>query len=188
MSPSHPWSLTDPSQAKTSASTNTEAPWDPIRLNPQHVEMVKQWVHGIPVSRIVYNFKRFGVQFSGRHIKRVIESPKGREFASLYSGQVHGGIQGLTFQGMSYAPEAFYTEVDLMRNPAVGERHRLSASQDIMDRVGPVKVSRQETENKQPTTIIVNLLPGQMQQFLTPPPAMEAEAVILPELPSSTDE
>lgn len=186
--PTYPDAHTEPSQAKTSASTTTLPDWEPVRLSPAHVEMVKQSVHGIPITRIAYNFKRFGVTYSNRQISRILKSAKGQEFASLYSAQVHGGIAGLTYRGTDYAPEALYTEVELMRNHLVGERHRLSASQDIMDRVGPPKISRQETENKQPTTIIVNLLPGQMQQFLTPPPAIEAETVQLLDQPSSSDD
>jgi hypothetical protein len=188
MTPYHPEKLTHPSQAKTSASTSTETPWDPIYLNPQHVEMLKQRVQGIPVSRIVYNFKRFGVQFSSRHIKRVIDSPKGREFASLYSAQLHAGTVGLTTVGAMYAPEALYTEVDIMRNPLSGERHRLNAAQDLMDRTGPPKISRQETENLKPTTIVLNITASQMSQFAAPPAVVEATVVPLLENPSSNND
>jgi len=188
MTPYHPDALTGPSLAKTSASTNTETPWDPTHLTPQHVEMIKQSVAGIPISRIVYNFKRFGVKYSSRHIRRVLESPKGREFYSFYSSQFHGGIEGLTHHGASYAPEAMYTELDIMRNPLAGERHRLNASQDLMDRVGPPKISRQESENKTPTNITINLLPSQMSQFLAPPPIVEAEVVQLIEPVSSSND
>lgn len=187
--PYHPEALTHPHVGGGSTSTATTLPpWDPVHLTPQHVEMIKQHVHGIPASRIRYNFKRFGVEFSQRQIGRVLQSQKGREFASFYSAQVHGGTAGLTYHGALYAPEAMYTEVDIMRNPLAQERHRLAASQDLMDRVGPPKISRQENTNPQPTTIVVNLLPSQVSQFLTPPAQVDAEVVLLPEPPSSHDD
>ena len=185
--PTYPSAHTFPSAARTSASTLSQPDWEPVHLKPQHVEMIKQHVHGIPVTRIVYNFKRFGVEYSRRTVERVIKSHKGQEFASFYSAQVHGGIEGLTYHGATYAPEAMYTEIDIMRNPFVGERHRLGAAQDLMDRVGPPKISRQETENKVPQTIVINLLPSQLSQFLQPPVAIEAEVVPL-SLPSSNHE
>ena len=178
-----------PSVGGGSTSTaTTQPPWEPIRLSSQHVEMIKQHVHGIPMSRIAYNFKRFGVRYSQRQISRVIQSAKGQEFASLYSAQMHGGIEGLTYRGATYSPEALYTEIDIMRNPLAGERHRLGAAQDLMDRVGPPKISRQETENRQPTTVVINLLPSQLSQFLLPQPMIEAEVVHLLEQPSNTDD
>lgn len=186
--PYHPSALSGESQRKTSASTNTEAPWEPVRLKPEHVEMIKQAVQGIPPSRIAFNFKRYGVRYSNRQISRVLDSAKGREFASLYSAQLHGGIAGLTYQGMVHAPEAFYTELDIMRNPFSGERHRLAAAQDVMDRVGPAKVSRQETEQKTPTTIVLNITASQLSQFHAPITVIEAVEVPLLENPSSADD
>jgi len=186
--PTHPENLTHPSIAGSFPSTSTQSAWEPVHLSPAHVEMIKQWVQGIPKSRIAYNFKRFGVRYSQRQIQRVINSEKGMQFASLYSAQLHGGIAGLTHEGALYAPEAFYTEVDLLRNPLVGDRHRLNAAQDIMDRVGPPKISRQETDNVRPTTIVVNLLPSQVSQFLTAPPVVEAEVVLLPDPTSSNND
>lgn len=183
--PTYPSAHSLPSVRNTSASTTTQPDWEPVRLSLQHTEMIKQHVHGIPVTRIVYNFKRFGVNYSRRQVERVLKSQKGQEFASLYSAQVHGGIEGLTYRGAMYAPEALYTELDIMRNPLAGERHRLGAAQDVMDRVGPPKISRQETENKVPQTIVINLLPSQLSQFLQPPVAIEAEVVPL-SLPSSS--
>lgn len=187
--PYHPEALTGPHQHSEPTSSATSLPaWEPIHLKPQHVEMIKQFVQGIPISRIRYNFKKFGVSYSARQISRVIDSSKGRELASLYSAQMHSGIAGLTHQGMAYAPEAFYTEVDIMRNPFSGDRHRLAAAGDIMDRVGPVKISRQEVEQKTPTTVVINLLPSQVSQFLLPPPQMESEVVQLLVNPSSDEE
>lgn len=183
--PYHPEALTGPSQGGSASTEGHEPQWEPVHLSPAHVEMIKQWVHGIPKSRIAFNFKRFGVKYSARQIQRVIQSAKGQEFASFYSAQVHGGIEGLTYRGASYAPEAMYTEIDIMRNPLAGERHRLGAAQDLMDRVGPPKISRQETENKTPTNITINLLPSQLSQFLSPPPTIEAEVVQLLEAKSS---
>lgn len=183
--PTYPSAHTHPSQANTSASTNTQAPWNPVYLTDQHYEMIKQHVHGLPVTKIAYNFKRFGVKYSARQIYRVINSQKGQEFASLYSAQMHGGIEGLTYRGAMFAPEAMYTEVDIMRNPLVGPRHQLNAAQDVMDRVGPPKISRQETDNKTPQTIMVNISASQMSQFTAPPPQIVAEAVQLLEPTSS---
>ena len=184
----YPDKITGPSQAKAIASTDTQAPWEPNYLSDKHIEMLKQHVQGIPTSKIVMNFKKYGVSISNRQVNRVLVSAKGREFASLYSAQWHGGTAKLVEMGAGYSPEAVYTEVELMRNPLTAERHRLGAAQDVMDRFGPPKISRQETETRQPTTVIVNLLPGQMQQFLTPPPAIEAETVALPETVSSNDD
>src|SRR6267378_3137368 len=186
--PTHPENLTHPSLAGSFPSTSTQSAWEPVHLSPAHVEMIKQWVQGIPKSRIAYNFKRFGVRYSQRQIQRVINSEKGMQFASLYSAQLHGGIAGLTHEGALYAPEAFYTEIDIMRNPLTGDRHRLAAAQDLMDRTGPVKVSRQESSNSQPTTVVINLLPSQISQFLAPPAVVEAKVVQLLENPSSSNE
>lgn len=185
--PTYPSAHSLPSVRNTSASTTTQPDWEPVNLSLPQMEMIKQHVHGIPVTRIAYNFKRFGHPYSSRQIQRVLKSQKGREFASLYSAQVHGGIEGLTYRGAMYAPEALYTELDIMRNPLAGERHRLGAAQDVMDRVGPPKISRQETENKQPTTVVINLLPSQLSQFLQPPVAIEAEVVQLVEPISSAN-
>ena len=188
--PYHPDSLEFPSQAKTSASTNTEVPWNPNYLSDKHVEMIKQSVQGIPVSKIAYNFKKYGVKISSRHIHRVLDSPKAREFASLYSAQWHGGTSKLVELGAAYAPEMLYSQIELARNPLTAERHRLSAMQDTMDRVGPAKVSRQEVENRQPTQIVVMLTPSQLSQFAMPQPTIEAEVVPAPllEPPSSNDD
>lgn len=186
--PTHPENLTHPSLRGSFPSTSTQSAWEPVHLKPQHVEMIKQWVQGIPKSRIAYNFKRFGVRYSLRQIERVINSEKGQQFASLYSAQFHGGIAGLTHEGALFAPEAFYTEVDIMRNPLTGERHRLGAAQDIMDRVGPPKISRQETENLKPTTIVLNITASQLSQFAAPPAIMEATVVPLLEALSSNDD
>lgn len=187
MSPYHPNALTGPSLAKTSASTNTEIPWNPINWKASYTEMCKQHVQGIPVSKICYNFKRFGVRITGRHIKRLLESEKGREFVSLYSAQYHGGSLGLLERGSDYLPEATYTEVEIMRNPLEGARHRLNASQDLMDRFGLPKISRQENDSKLPQTVIINLLPSQLAQFAAPPPVIEAHVVELIEPTSSAD-
>jgi len=185
----HPETLTDPSQAKTSASTNTEAPWEPLKgLSPTHIEMIKQHVKGISISRIVLNFKRYGVNYSSRHISRVLQSQQGKEYASLYSAHFHGGTVDMVETGRDHMPEAVYTELDLMRNPLVGERHRLGAAQDLMDRFGPPKISRQETEQRQPTTVVINLLPSQLSQFLLPPPMIEAETVQLLVEPAASDD
>lgn len=186
--PQYPSDMTYPTSGKTIASTNTEPQWEPVHLKPQHVEMIKQHVQGIPITRIAYNFKRFGVAYSHRQIDRVLKSAKGQEFASFYSAQLNGGTVGLTFHGAMYAPEAMYTEIDIMRNPLAGERHRLNASQDLMDRVGPPKISRQETENRQPTTIIVNLTASQLSQFQNAPAMVEAEVVPLLDTPSSAND
>ena len=187
--PIHPENLTHPSQAKTSASTNTQPPWYPIKpLSAAHIEMIKQSVHGLSGSRIRYHMRRMGHDVSKTHIDRVLKSAKGREFASIYSAFHFGGISKLVDHGAGLAPEAVYTELDIMRNPLGAERHRLSAAQDLMDRVGPPKISRQENLSPQPTTVIINLLPSQLSSFLAPPVVIESEVVMLPQLPSSTDD
>lgn len=186
--PSHPESLTHPSLAGSFPSTSTQSAWEPVHLSPAHVEMIKQWVQGIPKSRIAYNFKRFGVRYSQRQIQRVINSEKGVQFASLYSAQLHGGIAGLTHEAAMYAPEAFYSELEVLRNPLTGDRHKLAAAADIMDRTGPIKISRTEVTNQQPTTIVVNLLPSQVSQFLAAPPVVETEVVLLPNPRSSSND
>ena len=169
----------------STSTATTLPPWEPVSLSPQHVEMLKQHVQGIPISKIVYNFKRFGVKYSYRQIQRVIHSQHGQEFASFYSAHFHAGAVGLVEHGREHSPEAVYTELSIMRNPYSGDRHRLGAAQDMLDRFGPPKISRQETENRQPTTIVINLLPSQLSQFLTPQPEIEAELVLLPEPQSS---
>lgn len=185
--PYHPDALTGPSVGKTSASANTQAPWDPINWKTEHSRMCELHVSGMPVSKIVYEFKRYGVRYTSRHIKRVLESPKGRELCSLMSAQRTGGAAGLLERGASYLPEAVYAEASIMRNPLAGDRHRLNASQDIMDRFGLPKVSRQENDAKLPQTVIINLLPEQLKQFAAPPPAIEARVVELPPSYSTTD-
>jgi hypothetical protein len=85
-------------------------------------------------------------------------------------------------------PEAIYTELDIMRNPMTGERHRLGAAQDLMDRFGPPKISRQETDNKQPTQVFITLSASQLSQFALPPPTVSAEIVLLPEVSSSNED
>jgi len=172
----------------STSTATTQDPWEPTHLKPQHVEMIKQYVQGISPSRIAYNFKRYGVRYSQRQIQRVLKSAKGEEFASFYSAQLHGGTTGLTYHGALYAPEAMYTEIDIMRNPLAGERHRLGAAQDLMDRVGPPKISRQETENLKPTTIVLNITASQLSQFASPPAIVEAEVVPLLEQPSSNND
>ena len=186
--PYYPDKLTEPSQRKLSASTNTEPPWNPVRLSEAHVEMIKQYVHGVPIAKIANNFKRYGVPYSGRQIYRVVTSPRGQEFASLYSAHVNGGTQRLVEYGAAYSPEAMYTELGIMRNPLGADRHRLAAAQDLMDRVGPPKISRQETDNQQPTTVIINLTPSQLSQFAMPPAMIEAEVVALLDQPGSTND
>lgn len=187
--PYHPDKLTHPSQAKTSASTSTQPPWNPIGdLSPAHIEMLKQHVHGMPMSKIVYHLKRQGVKYSHRQISRVIESEKGRQYASLYSALYFGGMTKLVEEGASHAPEALHTELSIMRNPLSGNRHRLAAAADLMDRTGPIKVSRQEVANQQPTQVFITLSPSQLSQFAAPPAEIEAEVVTLLEQPSSNND
>ena len=187
--PHHPETLEGPSQAKTSASTNTLAPWDPIRgLSKVHMRVIELHVDGMPNSKIAYQLKRWDHALSGTHIRRIIESPTGRHYASLYSAHVHGGAPALVQAFSQYAPAAAFVEAEIMLDPLEQTRHKLNAAQDVMDRAGPPKISRQENENKFPTTIIVNLLPSQLSALLAPPPAIEAEYVVLNDQPSTTAE
>ena len=180
--PTHPENLHFPSQAKTSASTTTLPPWNPIKeLSPAHIEIIKQSVHGLPPTRIRYHMARLGEKYSKTHIIRVLQSEKGRQYASLYSALHFGGMQKLVEVGSEYAPEAISHVLDIMRNPVTGERHRLAAADSIMDRVGPPKISRQESDNKQAVTVFLNLHPSQLSALLAPPPAIEAEYVVLPD-------
>lgn len=167
----------EPSQAKTSASTNTEPPWEPATWKHPYTEMVRQHVDGKPIRNIAMSFHKYGVTYSGRHIRRIIESSQGRELASLMSAERSGGVTRLQAALSAFLPEAVHTELGIMRNPMTGERHRLAASMDLLDRGGIPKISRQESDNKLPTTIVVNLLPSQLKTFLAPPPIMEAEVV-----------
>lgn len=107
------------------------------------------------------------------------------EYASFYSAMYYGGLTKLVEAGVQHSPEALFTELQIMRNPLNEPRHRLNAGQDLLDRLGPPKISRQEVENQRPTTIVVNLLPSQLSQFLAAPPVIEAEIVQLLENPSS---
>jgi hypothetical protein len=187
--PYHPESLTHPSQAKTSASTTTQAPWNPIKeLSSAHIEMLKLHVQGMPTSRIAYALKRWGKRYSKRQIDRVIQSEKGRQYASLYSAMYYGGMPKFVEAGADHAPEAFHTELSMMQNPLTGERHRLAAAQDVMDRMGPPKISRQETPHAQPTTIVVQIAASQLSQFLSAPPLLEAETILLPDVSSANDD
>ena len=184
--PTHPENLLYPSQAKTSASTSTQPPWNPIKeLSPAHIEIIKQSVHGLGPTRIRYHMKRLGEEYSKTHIVRVLQSEKGRQYASLYSALHFGGMQKLVEEGTSYAPEAIAHVLDIMRNPMTGERHRLAAADSIMDRVGPPKISRQENENRAPTMIVFNITQSQLSQFAQPQPIIEAEVVMLPEVSSA---
>ena len=187
--PTHPENLLYPSQAKTSASTSTQPPWNPIGdLSAIHVEMIKKSVEGLGPTRIRYHMKRLGHEYSKTHIVRVLQSQKGREFASVYSAMYFGGVTKLVEYGTSLTPEALQTQYDVMRDPLIEPRHRLAAAQDHMDRFGIPKISRQESENKTPTMIVVNLLPSQLSQFAMPQPTIEAEVVMLPEVSSANDE
>lgn len=184
--PTHPENLHFPSQAKTSASTNTLPPWNPIKeLSPAHIEMIKRHVEGMPTTKIRYHMARYGEKYSKTHITRVLQSEKGRQYASLYSALHYGGMQKLVEEGTSYAPEAIAHVLDIMRNPLTGERHRLAAADSIMDRVGPPKISRQENENRAPTMIVFNITASQLSQFAQPQPIIEAEVVMLPEVSSA---
>lgn len=187
--PIHPENLTHPSIANTSASTNTQPPWNPINeLTERHKFVIQLRVQGIPYSKIRYALKRKGTNLSKEHMRRIWESEKGQTYASLYSASYYGGIAGLVETAQALAPEALYETVQIMRDPLAGSRHRLAAADSVMDRVGPVKVSRQEVENKTPTTIIVNLLPSQVSSFYAPLPTIEATVVPLLENPSSNDD
>lgn len=186
--PYHPESLTGPSQAKTSASTTTQPPWEPIKgLSNVHMEIIRQHVRGVSVSRIGYALKRYDRDLSSTHIRRIIASPSGRRYASLYSAQIHGGAPGLMDAMSEHLPGAVFVETEIMYDPFAGERHRLSAAQDILDRGGLPKVSRQENDSKLPQTVVINLLPSQLAQFAAPPPVIEASVVEYIEPISSAD-
>ena len=165
------------SVAKTSASTNTQPQWEPVNWKPAYTEMVRMTVQGQSPGRIQRMFRKFGVQYSGRQISRIVRSQKGVELASLMSAELHGGKEALQEQLGTFLPEAVSIELDIMRHPFEATRHRLVALQDVLDRGGLPKISRQEAQSLPPQTIIVNLLPSQMSAFLLPPPVIDAEIV-----------
>ena len=186
----HPETLTGPSAGDQSSATKwVDQSWEPLKgLSATHYNMIRQHVQGIPISRIVMNFKRYGVNYSSRHIKRVISCRQGQEYASLYSAHFHGGTVDLVEAGRDHTPEIIHTELSIMQNPEVRENHRLSAAQDLLDRLGPPKISRQESEHRTPTTINIQINASQMSQFLAPPPIIEAEVIQLLENPSSAED
>ncbi len=183
--PFHPESLPYPS-----ASSTARAPWNPVReLKPVHRRIIEWHTEGMSYSRIVYALRREDARrYSNRQLRRICESPKGQEYASLYSAQLNGGIPALVDAGAKHAPEALHHELTILRNPLTADRHRLAAAADLMDRVGPPKISRQETPNAQPTMIVVQLTASQLSQFVMPPTVIDAEVVELLEPPSSADD
>lgn len=176
-----------PSAKKTSASTTTQPPWEPVHLKPAHIEMVRMHSEGVNIKRIQNFLKRFGVKYSARQIDRVITSQKGRELAAMFKAQKDGGREALVDYISRYLPEAISTEVDIMRHPFGEDRHRLNAAQDLLDRGGLPKISRQQNDSLPPQTIIVNLTPSQLSAFQAPPAPIEVEAVEIRELPPSRD-
>jgi hypothetical protein len=178
--------MTIPSMQTTSSTT--ASPWEPVRLSEAHRYMIEQSVRGVPLRRIQTNLKRFGQHYSGGHIKKVVASHLGQEYASLVSAQVHGGIPGLVEQGAAHLPEAVHVQLAIMRDPLAGERHRLAAAESHLDRFGLPKISRQQLENDRPQVIVINLTPEQHASFLQPPMEIEAETVQLPPAPREPDE
>ena len=168
------WYTQYPSQANSSSSGTL---YEPVGWKPVYTEMVRMSVQGMPVRKIQHTFRRFGVKYSGTHIRRILQSTRGQEMASLMSAQVHGGTEGLQGQLGAFLPEALSVELEIMRHPFEAARHRIVAAQDILDRGGLPKISRQESNSLPPQTIIVNLLPSQMSSFLLPPPVIDAEIV-----------
>lgn len=178
-----------PSQANTSASTTTQPEWAPKILHDIYVKWCELRLQGLTYNQIRLQSKKWGQHYTTRHISRVLTSPMGRELMSLMSAQRTGGMDGLQAQIQQYVPEAFYRTVDIMRIPVGEVRHRLAAQESIMDRGGLPKISRQENENRLPTTVTINILPQQLQQLLAPPPPITAEVVeIEPARDSTTDE
>lgn len=157
-----------------------------MRLSDAHKFMIEQHVRGVPLRRIQTTLKRFGEHYSGAHIRKVVATRAGQEYASLVSAQVYGGIAALVAHGATYLPEAVHTQLAIMRSPFVGARHQLAAVQDHLDRFGVPKVSRQDLTNHEPTVVIINLTPQQHASFVSPLPVMEAEVVELP--PAQTDD
>ena len=165
------------SQKKTSASTNTQGPWEPVNWKPAYTQMVRMTVDGLSPGRIQRHFRKYGVDYSGRQISRVVNSQKGMELASLMSVQQNGGSEALQNALGEFLPEALSVELDIMRHPYEATRHRLVAAQDLMDRGKLPKLSRQESTALPPQTINVYLSPSQMSSFLLPPPVIDAEIV-----------
>jgi hypothetical protein len=166
---------------------SVEKAWEPVRWTELYTSLVEMHVAGIPIAKMPRILKRFGgKRLSPRQISRVLNSHKGQELASLMSIKLHQGLDALQTKLGDFAPEAIGVELDIMRNPFSAERHRVAAAQDILDRGGLPKVSRQEVQNQLPTTVILNILPSQLSALLAPPPIIEAEIIELDRLPSST--
>lgn len=183
--PIDPEKYEHPSQATTNIAQHV---WQPRELSARHTEIIRQYIQGTKKARIVRNFKKYGVTITATHVARVINCRAGQEYASLYSAQFHNGLPGLVEYGATYVPGAVQTELNILRNPLTETRHRLNAVQDYMDRFGPPKISRQENSAQMPQTVVINLLPSQLSQFMAPPPAIETEIVALLAQPSSNDE
>lgn len=143
---------------------------------------------GMSVSKIGYQLKRYNRGMSGTHIRRILDSPKGRRYASFLSAQIHGGVAGLVQAASIHLAGALDVETEIMYDPFEGARHRLSAAQDVLDRGGLPKVSRQENDSKTPTTVIINLLPSQLESFTAAQPTIEANVVPLLDAPSSDND
>ena len=172
----------------TTSSASTAVQWQPRSLSPAHRFALEQAAMGLPMRVIRNGLKRYGETLSARQIARVVKSPLGQEYMSMVSAQLGGGIVALVQHAARIVPEAMHTEMSVMRNPLTGERHRLNAAQDLMDRLGPPKVSREQSDNKVSQTIIVNLTPAQFKSFTEPLPIVEAELVQLPEVSSANDD
>jgi|SRR6267378_3697022 len=178
------------SASTQTSSSSTVQPWEPVHLSEAHRFMIEQHVRGVPLRRIQTTLKRYGQPYSGGHIKKVFASRSGQQYASLVSAQIFGGIPALVEAGAQYLPLAINTQVDIMKNPLEGSRHRLQAAEDHLSRFGIPLATREERQNNTtPLTIVVHLSPEQLRQFQNPPPTIEAEAVeLLPEQSSADDE
>jgi hypothetical protein len=64
-----------------------------------------------------------------------------------------------------YLPEAVATEVDIMRKDEARDADRLNAAQDILDRSGLPKVSRQQLGRAGPSLIQINITEAQARAF-----------------------
>ena len=170
------------------ASSSTVQPWEPVRLSQAHRYMIEQHVRGVPLRRIQTALKRYGESFSGGHIKKVFASRLGKEYASLVSAQVYGGVPALVAEGANYLPEAVHVQLGIMRSPLVAARHQLAAAAEIEDRLGLPKISRQDVETKTPQVIVINLTPEQHASYVAPPPEIITETVVLLPEPSSSDD
>lgn len=159
--------------------------WEPQDSSFGEHQIYYQWcrlaAQNVPYARIARISKKWGHKYTAHHIRRVILSRIGQQLVTLYRAQNDRGIEGLQQEISTYIPEALNTAIEVNRDSRAEWKHRIHAAENIMDRGGLPKISRQQNETRMPTTVVLNILPQQLQQLLAPPPAITAEVVQIDE-------